>query len=449
MNYCVLVKISKHKASFWYQSEGSTYAPLAIKESNEVPLYFYVCGNDYIFGTVAKDRFYSNDPNAYGDYFEIVTDPAKHFSIYGIQKPVKQLLYYGIEQYLSHFINTVLYKSESIESYRQSFPIRFIFDTDIEDKEKALIESLFKEAGYDNVERVIFQEALIEVLTNGGLITDNNAVLLLTGIDNNLYLELYKSLTGPITGFSKLIGLGADPRVKILAEEILEDILALHPYLSINKEVEIAEILSYASGLLDESAAIIKGNTILSDGKSYSFEVKKRKLNDRLNFITKDGVLIQGINILLETNGVSVKNTVIFLVGREINTSFFKNKLLSTYPSVIGVDTAHCVDSMKLIFFKISQTRYLEKKNDLSALQPQIKQQTVPPPPLKPVEKTPPLPPPPPSKPAAKFPPPPPPKPVVVMVHPPPPPKPSVKVPPPPPPRPTMKVPPPPPPPRK
>jgi hypothetical protein len=442
MNFCVLVKISKHKVSFWYQTEGSIYAPLSIKESNEVPLYFYVCGNDYIFGTMAKDRFYSHDPNSYGDYFDIVTDPAKHFTIYGIQRPVKQLLYYGIEQYLSHFINTVLYKSESIESYRQTFPIRFIFDTDIEDKEKALIESLFKEAGYDNVGTIVYQEALMKVLTNGGLITANNSVLLLTGIDNNLYLELYRSLTEPITGFSKLIGLGADPRVRILAEEILEDIVALHPYLAINKEVELAEIQPYAAGLLDENIAIIKGNAMLSDGKSYFFEVKKRKLNDRINFITKDGILIQGINSLLETNGVSIKNTVITLIGREINTSFFENKLLSTYPRVIRVDAAHCLDTMKLIFYKVAQSGYLLKKNETSTLLHQIPQQSMPltpkpdvsvphmpswpqpkgvlksipilppPAPPKPIAKTPP--PPPPPNPTAKTPPPPPPPPKTV-----------------------------------
>lgn len=70
----------------------------------------------------------SNNPNAFGNYFEIVKDPSKHFNIYGNKKPVKQLLYYGIEQYLSYFINTVLYKSDSIESYRQQFPLFFVRD---------------------------------------------------------------------------------------------------------------------------------------------------------------------------------------------------------------------------------------------------------------------------------------------------------------------------------
>ena len=107
MKYCVLIKISKRKVSFWYQSGASPYAPLIIKGANEIPLYFYVNGNDFIFGNAARDRFYSNDDNSFGDYFEIAKDSSKYFTIYGNKKPVKQLLYYGIEQCFSFFINTI------------------------------------------------------------------------------------------------------------------------------------------------------------------------------------------------------------------------------------------------------------------------------------------------------------------------------------------------------
>ena len=140
MKFCVLIKIRRNIISFWYQIKGSNYSPLKIKESNEVPLYFYVNGNDFIFGNYARDRYYCNDPFAHGDYFKIITDPSKQFCIYGNKKPLKQLLYLGIEQYLDFFIKNVIYKSESIESYRQNFPLRLSFDSDIEVKEKFLIE---------------------------------------------------------------------------------------------------------------------------------------------------------------------------------------------------------------------------------------------------------------------------------------------------------------------
>ena len=242
MNFCVLLKVSKRSVTFWYQSERSPFAPLIIKDSNIVPLYFYVNGNDFTFGNAARDRFYLNDPNAYGNYFEIVKDPSKHFTIYGIKKPVKQLFYSGVEQYLSHFINAVLYKGDSIESYRQNFPLRFMFESDLEEREKALIENLFLEAGYFNIDRVDFNKSLFEVLSINGFINEAKSLLLLNGIDNNLYLELYKDLNSELLSSAKLIGQGADPRVKILGELILEYISAQNSFLIMDKDIELSLI---------------------------------------------------------------------------------------------------------------------------------------------------------------------------------------------------------------
>lgn len=362
MSYCVLVKISKRMVSFWYQSERSSYAPLIIKETNEVPLYFYVNGNDFIFGNAARDRFYSNDPKAFGNYFEIIKDPSKHFSIYGNKKPVKQLFYYGIEQYLSHFINTVLYKSDSIESYRQYFPLRFLFETDIEDKEKLLIETLFIEAGYDNVERIDGNDFLFKVLYEKGILKAGKSVLLLNGIDNTLYLELYKNIPGALSAFSTIEGQGADPRVKILADMIIEYITAQNPYLSIDKEIEANSLLLYTANLLENITPIIKGDAVLTDGQSYWFRVNERNLNDRLLYYSNDSIIYAAIDDLLKSNSISIDNVIILLGSEEINTSYFSNKLLNKYPNVKGVDTSHNIDTMKLIFYKIAESGYSRNK---------------------------------------------------------------------------------------
>ncbi len=362
MNFCVLVKISKYKVSFWYQSEGNLHAPLIIKGTNIIPLIFYVNGNDFIFGNAARESFNSNNPNAFGNYFEIVKDPSKHFNIYGNKKPVKQLLYYGIEQYLSYFINTVLYKSDSIESYRQQFPLRFLFETDIEDKEKTLIENLFTDAGYYNVEIVNYKESLFEVLCNSNIISGTQPTLLLNGIDNILYLELYKNFSAAPSGFSKLEGQGSDPRVKILADMIIEDILMTNSYLSINKEAEINALLLYSANLLENILPIIKGNATLTDGKSYHFEVKNSILNERLLYNANDNIIAVAIDDMLKLNDLNVVNTTILLGSKEINTNYFSNKLLKKYPNVKGIEAVHSNEAMKLVFSKIAQSDYLVKK---------------------------------------------------------------------------------------
>jgi hypothetical protein len=127
MNGCVVVKVSRRTVTFWYQTDGQRYSPLLMKGAQEAPLYFYVENNQFDFGARARDRFYQHDPNAFGDYFELIKDPGRHFIMHNSSKRAKQLLYYGIEQYLSHFLNTVLYKSDSIESYRAGFPLEIYF----------------------------------------------------------------------------------------------------------------------------------------------------------------------------------------------------------------------------------------------------------------------------------------------------------------------------------
>lgn len=362
MNFCVLIKISKQSVSFWYQTEGNTYFPLTIKDSNEVSLYFYVNGNDFIFGNTARDRFYKNDPNTFGNFFEIIKDPSKHFSIYGNKKPVKQLFYHGIEQYLSYFLNTVLYKGDSIESYRLNFPLRFLFEVDIEEKEKSLIEHLFSEAGYDNIGRIDLNECLFEILIANGIIEQNAVVLLLDGCDNTLYVELYKDVFKESCGSINLVGHGADPRVKILAEIIIEDIISRNSYLAINPDIEIGSLLSYSASILENISPIITGDAVLSDGKTYYFRVKERSLTERLHYYSNEAIIYSNIDDLLKINNLDIENVIVLLYGEEINTPYFSNKLSKKYPTVKGIDKAFTHEAMKLVFSKIAQSGYLVDK---------------------------------------------------------------------------------------
>ncbi|RAJ33030.1 hypothetical protein [Pedobacter cryoconitis] len=361
MKFCVVAKVSKRAVSFWYQSDGNAYAPLSIKESNEIPLYFYVNGNDFIFGSVARERFNRLDPDAYGNYFEIIKDPSKHFVIYNNKKPVKQLFYYGVEQYLSHFLNTVLYKVDSIESYRQHFPLRFLFDTDIEDQEKSLIENLFREAGYFNLDRVSFHRILFNVLVQKEVLSNEKAILLLSAIDDVLYVKLYKNAHAEEVDSCKLAGQGADPRVKILADMIVEYISSQYPYLSIDKDAEIAILLPFCVSLLENSGVIIQGEAELTDGNKYWFKVNERNLTERLQYYSNDSIIYTAIDDLLKSSNLIVQDVIILLGTEEISTSYFSDKLLQKYPYVKEVIPADIKDTMKSIFAEVSISNYTVK----------------------------------------------------------------------------------------
>lgn len=370
MSYCVLIKVSKRVVSFWYKTESGAYAALTMRDTNVIPLYFYVHGNDFFFGNLAKEKYYRNDPNAFGNYFEIVKDPSSHFSIYGNKKPVKQLFYYGVEQFLSHFINTVLYKSDSIESYRH-FPLRFIFDADIEDKEKVLVEALFSEAGYFNVQRIDFTQALFSVLAEAGIIKELSSILLLTSIDNKLFLHLYKNGFTDCLSSAELDGQGADARVKVLAEMIIEYVVNLNPFLTLDSKKEMATLLPFCKALLDNEVPIITGEAELSNGQTYWFRITSRNLNERLKYYSNDVITYSAIDDLMKANSVNMDEVTIVLGSEALNTPYFLDKLLKRYPKVKAADQVHLKDTMKYIFSKID----LSGKNvrvDVPAAQPRV-----------------------------------------------------------------------------
>lgn len=463
MNYCVLIHLSRTSISFWYQQQGVPFEPLAKKEGNVVPLYFYVNGNDFVVGKFAQERYLNGDTkSSYGNYFEIVADPSKYFTIFGNQKHVKFLLYYAVEQYLSHFLNSVLYKNESIEEYRNSFPLRFIFSSDIAQKERLLIETIFSESGYDNIETLSFTEFLYSTFINQELIKPLLPVVLLTGIDGNLFIEVFDGKSMNPIDEVIVDEQGADPRIKIMAKMLYENAIST-THFALNEKNEIAHLLTYAKEFLDQQSAIPRGDITLSDGTSFYVQIRKKELNDRLTYDSGEEKIFRAIDNLLLSNNISGNNVQFILNGEAVNTSYFIERLKKKYNFVIGTLSNTQNELLKNVFKSIvaaeykplkrikgtsietstnsseylAVTKLLPKKTidikEPPLLPPPPKQIAKQPPPPPLVTKCPPLPPPPPKLVVKPAPPPPPPKPVVKAPPPPPPTKPAVKAPPPPP----------------
>jgi hypothetical protein len=389
MKYCVLIKISKQQLAFWYQLESGVCTPLSIGGSNKIPLCFYVNENEFKIGEFAKERFLVNDKNAYIDYFELVKDPANHFILHGDSKPVKQLFYYGVENYLSHFIKTILYKNESIEAFRTNFCLRFWFDDDIENQEKILVETLFKEAGYENA-----AEVNADLFLNKELIPEINSSrsrVCLSAISNDLYVKLFKSPDFSLVGQIKLEQLGSDPRAKILAKLILEDIQEASPHIYIEEEKEVAYIINHCTQLLSSLLPIMRNDLELSTGVRTDYKIRLAHLEDRLiyNRGVEDKIIPQ-LESIIGVNGLSGSAIDVVLNGDQLNTNYFREKLTKKFPNVFGVGSSIESKILKLIFADISSNGYkLNSKNRSGHIENAEK--TVPVSVTPPVVKTPPV----------------------------------------------------------
>lgn len=364
MNYCVLIKFSKGMISVWYKLKSEKFAPFEWNNSNNVPLFFYINENNFEFGSLAREKFYSNDPDAYGDYFEITKDPSKDFIIQGNKKPVKHLLYLGIEQLLSNFLNRVLYKQDSIKLYKDQFPLRFLFERDIEVNEKLLVENLFSDAGYNNIESISFNKYFFLMLEKKHILPQKSPVLLLNSIENTLYIDLYNNLEDPhqVTGSSKLEKEGSDPRVQVLADKILNYILVQNSFLNIDqaKDKEINALIPLAEKLLETNLPIHTGTTRLltCTGGPYYFKVRPSEVNEAMQFNYNDSNITSAIDEVLKISRFNASNTYIVLGSKKINTTYFASRLLSKYPHIVRLESADISHVLSSIFDEIEGLAY-------------------------------------------------------------------------------------------
>jgi len=363
MNYCVIVKISKSKISFWYQIEGSKQTPLAIKGVYEMPLSFYVSDSDFIIGTYARDRALSGDLNAFDNYFELIKDPSKVFYFINDQRPTKQLLYFGIEKYLSHFLREVIFSSEwSIESHRPTFPLRFWFEQDLAENERNLVISLFIEAGYVNIEEIAYTSYLLDVLMTENVINNKNSILLLTGIDNNLYIEFYSNKLKNLISRIRIEGVGSDPRCRLMAELMFEDISINYPHLFLNHDKEVSILLTEAKKVIQDNKPIAMGTTVLSNGMVCEYNVHHKAMEERLIYFTGDSKILSEIDSLLKINSIYSTNVDILLLGVDINTDYFIERLRKKFPNVNGVNPKVYNETINLILLEIAESGYLAKR---------------------------------------------------------------------------------------
>jgi hypothetical protein len=296
-----------------------------MKGTNEVPLYFYVQNNQFDFGARARDRFYQHDPDAFGDYFELIKDPSRHFTLHNSPKRVKQLLYYGIEQFLSHFLNTVMYKSDSIEAYRGAFPLKFIFEPDLGEPERNLVAEMFREAGYRTVSVLSYNHLLLEHLRESQVVGQEQAALLLTGLDDTLYLELYAKGAATADSGIAIPNQGADPRIRILAGMIVAYIQEQNAYLDLDMDREVGALLPYCAGLLTGARMILTGEAELTSGNSCWFRVNLKSVEDSLQYYSGDLMISTSVHDLLQRFDIRPEDVVMLLCSDQIKTPYFPN----------------------------------------------------------------------------------------------------------------------------
>ena len=443
MQFGVIVRLSRLRISFWAQEAGGEIRPIDLEDTGQIPLCFLI-GEDgsFTMGSHAEQRVNAHDPNAHTDYFRLIEKTGGGFHFAGEERPFKYLLVFGVEQFLAHYLARVVQWDDPLHECREQMPVRFWFEQDITLEQQKTILETFAEHGYGNIAAIDAQENLIGTIRENGVLGGIGNAIVMTGIHNDLYVEVFKAGQG-YANVHDFPDQGADPRVRILTKLILEDIKERHPYVTFEEREESAYVVGQVAQILKQDKAVMQDDLKLSIGESHRFKVKRRDLEERMAYSTANK-FFREFDDAIAKDGVDPKGCMLLLNSEEVNTPYFKESLNKKYPHVNGMPKDIGEDLVKRMFRDFAQGGY-----QLVAAAPPPAPAAAPPP--APSAAPPPAPSaaPPPPQPIA---PPPPPR---KAAAPPPPPRPSVLPPPPrtaaaaPPPRAGKKPPLPPPPPRK
>lgn len=346
MEYCVLVKISKKTIEFFYQIDGGNVEFLALSDrEQEIPLAFYLNGDEFIMGEYAMERVKMNDSNAFFPYFDLIREPGKFFTFSGVQRPIKQLLYLGVERYLSEFLrNKLILQDSSIDSNRASIPLRLCFNRDVTVPEKQIVLDIFRESGYGNVNIVETDMTIFDTLSS-----NNKCKLFLTGLNGDLYMNFFKSKTDKCESSKMLEGIGSDPRYRICADLLFNEITESNPYFFIDKESNFESFLKEAGKIFESTLPIVMGSIRLLSGESCDYSINKAILDDRLKQMSASLTLLSETDYFLRTLSVEPNDVDIILDGG-VNTDFFVEKLHEKYPCVYQMTDTHRRKILKEIF---------------------------------------------------------------------------------------------------
>lgn len=349
--YCVIVRLSKNTIEFRYQIDNDQVEFLTLNEKEpEIPLAFCLNGDELIMGKYAQERASMNDSSAFTNYFELIKDRSKVFTYAKEQRPIEQLLYIGVERYLSAFLKEKLLGDDwTIESKRKDFPLRFSFASDVANNERRFVIDLFIKAGYRNVAELPIEDVLFSVTA-----PSTKPKVLLAGLGGDLYMSHYPN---PKTCkcCRSLPGIGTDPRFALCAELIFDEIQKSIPWLSARKEDNMELLIAESGKVLQSKSPLYMGNIVFDTGEEGDFQININNLENQLKHSQTSMSMISELEYFLKMEALQPNQVDIVLEGG-VNTDYFASRLHDKFTSVFNVSLSDYIQVWNRVFNSVDLT---------------------------------------------------------------------------------------------
>lgn len=235
---------------------------------------------------------------------------------------------------------------------RANMPLTLVCESDVKPNERALLQGLFKDSGYNRV-RVVDYDRYINRYVNESLsneyVCDKVVVAWAEGPDLTFSIFGVNNDTAPIIKSFK--NLGIDPRRKYVEKMIWERVIGQNPWLQKSNEEDV--VSKAASDFLSSSLPLVNDTILLSDGQQYHYSLNRNTIDYIQN---SDGVSIKDtLEQFLKENGIANRSRVLLLLrGIVAGNSYFEQNLSPGFSKVIKTDKKLRDNTMNLIISEVT-----------------------------------------------------------------------------------------------
>lgn len=352
-SYKIIISISHHRISFEYWQRDGENKLVPLPNGNwPAPLAFYCSDIGIVIGEDAIRAAHSGTSNAFDNYFERL-DEDSTYTICGQTRPIRNLLLDASESIFRDFFRHVLFnRFGSLSDNRANMPLILVCESDIKPNERALLQGLFKDSGYNRV-RVIDYDRYINRYINEYLsneyVCDKVVVAWAEGPDLTFSIFGVNNDTAPVAKCFE--NLGIDPRKKYVEKMIWDRVIGQNPWLQRSNEEDA--ISKAASDFLSSSLPLVNETILLSDGQQYHYSLNRNTIDYIQN---SDGVSIKdALDQFLRENGIINRSRVLLLLrGIVAGNSYFEQNLSPGFSKAIKTDKKLRDNAMSLIISEVT-----------------------------------------------------------------------------------------------
>ena len=221
-------------------TSGDKYFELFFREDTEYNRVYY--------GNVCKNGYYLGDPHCFGNVFQLMAENTRTFSLYGRKQPISHL--FKEAGILNEWKECAREDAENRGAKPISTYISFSADVDYAAR-NIFVEQVLGEEGFYVGERTVPIEHLaLEHAVRLNKVQQEGTYLVLNAYNEHLHFSIYRKKDGTFVRLAEnvLPGLGTDPRVRALVENVVAKINNVQHFLSTpeQKEQEYSNLEQHA-----------------------------------------------------------------------------------------------------------------------------------------------------------------------------------------------------------